>query len=354
MSFDASLAATSVGSFPHQDVDAACELVLENFPEIPVWPQLPAISLNEQMEIQFSEGMPGAVIDNQKDRMYFSINGDSTTALERFYENYLSENLDYFAISEDYARGIPAIERRIARTDTSGMKYFKMQVTGPISFALTIVDENKRSIYYNDMFREVVVKGIAMKVRWQMRRFKPLCEKRICFIDEPILSVFGSSTYVSVHRNDVVAHISEVVEAIHVEKGLAGAHCCGNTEWTIPIDAGVDIISFDADEYGDTIALYPSQMKAFLEKGGILAWGIVPTSEEFDGRTTSSLIEAFETLVDNLSAKGMDRDLILRNSLITASCGTGSIPVDRAERIARETKRVSDYLKERYCQLIDI
>ncbi len=349
MTFDASFSATAIGSYPHKDPDAACDLILENLPEIPVWPQLPMVSPLEQMEIQFSEGLPRTVIELDKGRMYVDTSGDPSAALETFYENYLAENLEYFAISEKFSRGIYAMEKRLRGMTPGSLKYFKMQIIGPVSFGLSIVDENKRAIYYNEIFRDVVVKGLAIKARWQLRKFKPLCDKQICFIDEPILSAFGSSTYVSVHRQDVVQYLREMVEAVHQEGGLAGIHCCGNTEWTIPIDAGVDIINFDAYGYGNSIVLYAEQIKSFLEKGGVLAWGIVPTSDEIARETTESLVARFETLVKDLASKGKaDPALIYRNALVTPSCGTGSRPMEQAERITRETKSVSDRLKEKH------
>ena len=348
MTFDAPFAATTVGSFPHTDPAIACDLILENFPEIPVWPQLPACSLHEQMEIQYSEGLPRIVIDEDKRRMFIDTSGDPTSDLERFYENVITENLDHFAISPQYSRGIPAMMDRLERQDRSSIKYLKMQVTGPVSFGLTTVDQNKRASYYDEIFRDVITKGMAMKARWQLRQFQSLCEKRICFVDEPILSAFGSSTYVSVKREDVVAQLKEMVEAIHIEGGLAGIHCCGNTEWTIPIDAGFDIINFDAFGYGESIGLYPEQMKTFLQGGGVLAWGIVPTSEAFHQQSVDSLMARFDALVKDLASKGLDSSLINRRSLITASCGVGSVPVDRAEGVTRMIKQVSDSLKERH------
>jgi len=350
MTFNASLAATTVGSFPHPDPQQVCDLILENFPEIPVWPQLPACSLHEQMEIQFSEGIPCVVIDNDRQRMYIDTSGDTSMVLAQFYENFMDDDLEHFAISKDFSRGIYAMEERLSSMDRSAMKYFKMQVTGPVSFGLSTVDQDKRAIYYNEMFRDVITKTIAMKARWQLRRFKPFCENRICFIDEPILSAFGSSTYVSVKREDVVAMINEVVEAIHTEGGLAGIHCCGNTEWTIPIDAGIDIINFDAFGYGDSIGLYPKEIKRFLEGGGVLAWGIVPTSDKLDGQTESSLADRFEILVNDLVTKGLDHEMLISNSLITASCGVGSAPIERAQRATQMIKQVSDTLKERNCR----
>jgi len=350
MTFDAPLAATTVGSFPHTNPDVACQLILENFPEIPVWPQLPSCGLREQMEIQYSEGLPRVVIDEDKRRMFIDTSGDPTPDLEKFYENVITENLDHFAISTEYSRGLPAMLDHLERADRSAIRYLKMQVTGPVSFGLTTVDQNKRAIYYDEVFRDVIVKGMAAKARWQLRQFYPLNEKRICFVDEPILSAFGSSTYVSVKREDVVSQLKEMVEAIHGEGALAGIHCCGNTEWTIPIDAGFDIINFDAFGYGDSIGLYPEQMKGFLEGGGVLAWGIVPTSQEFHNQTVESLMSRFDKLVDDLASKGLDKALLIQQSLITASCGVGSIPVERAEGVTRMIKQVSDGLKERHGQ----
>ena len=42
-------------------------------------------------------------------------------------------------------------------------------------------------------------------------------------------------------------------------------------------DAGVDILSYDAYSYFDKLILYPDHLRRFLDKGGILATGIVPT-----------------------------------------------------------------------------
>lgn len=349
MSFDASLAATAVGSLPHKDVEAACDLFLECLPEVPAWPQLPTLGPEEQMEIQYSEGLPCAVLDHDKGRLYIDTSSDPSAALEEFYEKYLADDVGAFAITEGFAHGLHALAKRLEGLDRSGIRYLKMQVTGPISTGLSVVDEKKRAIYYNDLFRDVIVKCAAMKARWQLRKFRPLCEKRICFIDEPILSAFGSSTYVSVRREDVVKYIGEVAEAVRQEGGLAGIHCCGNTEWTIPVDAGVDIINFDAYGYGDSIILYAEPIGRFLERGGVLAWGIVPTSDRISDETTDSLVERFEALAADLAARGkVDRELVLQNALITGSCGTGSRPLEQAERITRETRHVSERLREKY------
>lgn len=347
--------ATGIGSMPFEDAGHAVDVSISKLIEAPFWPQLPRLGLNEQMEIQYSEGMPCIVIDREKGRMYFDTYGDYSEAFAEFYENYMaamdpaegSGDCSSMAIGPDFSKGIYAMEKRL---QTLGRKlpFVKVQTTGPCSFALTIVDENKRAIYYNEEFRDVVIKALAMKCRWQIQKFQPFAEKVICFIDEPILSGFGSSTYISVKREDVVAHIAEVVDAVHVENAVAGVHCCGNTEWSILIDAGVDLVNFDAFGFGETIAMYPEAVKSHLQRGGMLAWGIVPTSKAIREQTVESLIAHFEKMMDNLASKGIDKQLIIEQAVVTPSCGTGSMDPDDAEKVFEMTQTLSNAMREKY------
>ncbi|MDD2765156.1 MAG: hypothetical protein PHE83_14415 [Opitutaceae bacterium] len=347
--------ATAIGSLPYSDPAKAVDVVLASIPEAPIWPQLPRLGINEQMEIQYSEGMPGIVIDREKGRIYFDTAKDSSEAFAAFYETYLAAteapagagDFSSLAISTDFSKGIYALEKRL-QTEGKKRPYVKVQTTGPCSFALTITDENKRAIYYNEEFRDVIIKALAMKCRWQIQKFKPYAEQTICFIDEPILSAFGSSTYVSVKREDVVAHLKEVIDAVHAEGGLAGIHCCGNTEWSILIDAGVDILNFDAFGFGETIAMYPQSVKAHLQRGGAIAWGVVPTSVAIREQTAEKLTAHFEKMADNLAAKGIDKAMILQQAMITPSCGTGSMEVPDAEKVFRTLHLVSQALRAKH------
>jgi hypothetical protein len=346
MSLEPRCIATAIGSLPHADPQAAVMVVLNAIPDAPIWPQLPARGLNEQMEAQYSEGIPRLIIDREKERLYIDTTGDYSSDLAAFYEDYLAENLDKFQITPAFSKGIYAMEAALEAAGGT-RPFVKVQTTGPISFGLTVVDENKRAIYYNEEFMDVVVKVLAMKCRWQVRKFRKFGENVICFIDEPILSAFGSSTYVSVNREDVVAKLNEVVEAVHAEGALAGIHCCGNTEWSILVDAGVDIVNFDAFDYGDTIALYSESIKRHLEAGKALAWGVVPTnSAKIQSQTAETLTAKFWQGVENLAkATGLSPELIARQAFITPSCGTGSLPVADAEKVFSLLRQTSESLR---------
>ncbi len=347
--------ATAIGSMPFDDPGQAVDLILSRLPEAPHWPQLPRLGLNEQMEIQFSEHMPCAVIDREKNRLYFDTSGDYSEAFAQFYETYLlatdpeEGNGDFaaVAVSPAFSRGIHALEGKLRELSLK-LPFVKCQVTGPCSFALTVVDEKKRAIYYNEEFRDVIVKTLALISRWQIRTFRPYAKQVICFIDEPILSAFGSSTYVSVRRDDVINLLKDMTDAVHAEGGVAGMHCCGNTEWSIPIDAGVDIINFDAFQYGETIAMYAEAVKTYLAKGGALAWGIVPTSTAIRGETVESLADRLEGMMDHLASRGIEKRLIADQALLTPSCGTGSLAPEDAELVYGRLAGLSAFMKEKY------
>jgi hypothetical protein len=355
MAFTPGFMATGIGSMPFDDPNHAVDISLSKLPAAPFWPQLPRLGLKEQMEIQYSEGIPRSVVDHEKKRMYIDTSGDYSEEFAAFYEAYMTAmdpdegngDCSALAISPDYAHGLYVFENRVRNQDAK-LPFVKVQTTGPCSFALTITDENKRAIYYNEEFRDVVVKALAMKCRWQIQKFQPYAERVICFIDEPILSAFGSSTYVSVTRDEVVGLLSEVVGAIHADNAVAGVHVCGNTEWSILIDAGVDMVNFDAFEYGETIAMYPDAMKPFLERDGVLAWGIVPTSTEIRTQDTGLLADRFEKRMENLASNGIDKQRVAAQAVVTPSCGTGSMEPSDAERVFDITAQLSAAMKEKY------
>ncbi len=352
MTAETKFLATAIGSLPHTNAETALSLVLDNIPDCPIWPQLPKLGLREQMEIQYSEGLPCAVIDEVKGRMFFDTADQDTSAaaMAVFYERFMasqeSDDWGAFAITPAFSRGIYALLDKL-KVGGGKRSWLKVQTTGPLSIGLSIVDENKRAIYYNEAFRDIIIKGCAAKCRWQLGLFKPYADDLICFVDEPILSAFGSSTYVSVQRDDVIAAMAEVAEAIHGAGALCGVHCCGNTEWPILIEAGVDIINFDAYGYGESIALYAKEIGEFLIQGNRIAWGIVPTSEKITVETAESLVAKYDKAVYGLTAKGIDRELIHNQSMVTPSCGTGSLAEPLAERVFEVLAQTSAALRVR-------
>ena len=331
-------AATGIGSLPHRDPEEALELVLRCCPEVPFWPQLPRRAFKENMCVQFSRGMPALVLDEEKERIFFRIDGGFLPQLEEFYQKVIEDDLGYFALSEDYAGGFRPF-RESLRTKAK-VPYVKGCVTGPITFGLTITDEDRKpSLYHPELF-DAITKTIAAKARWQIRELAPFCGRVIIFIDEPYMSSVGSAL-VSLKKEEVVEKLNEVIDTIHGEGGLAGIHCCANTDWAILLSTSIDILSFDAYGYAKNLLLYTKVLRGFIERGGALAWGIAPSSREVEDEDLESLWEKLMVSWRRLEEAGWTRRELLEHSLITPSCGMGTLTPELSEKILRLTDSLS-------------
>lgn len=326
---------TGIGSLPHHNADEACRLILDTF-DIPFWPQLPKLSFREFMVPQYSEGMPFFRIDPEKYTVWIEKNGSDE--LERFCETWTEESR--IAISEDYADGLHTFIKVIRNRR---FEYIKGHVTGPLTFTLGLKDTEGKLVYFDEELREISLMLLKTKIRWQYDLLKPYAERVIIFIDEPILSALGSSSYLGVNSEEALRLLKESIETIRSAGGISGIHCCGNADWPLVIRSGADIISFDAYDYLDTIALYPEEFRVFLKKGGCLAWGIVPTSEAINRENPESIRLRFDKGIEKLSHK-IPESLILSNILLTPSCGTGSRTIEETLKVFQLLMRLKEEL----------
>ena len=330
--------------------------MFESTPEIPSWVQFPRRTFHENMMVQFTEGMPGLVEDG--DRIYFNTEApDFTEQLTEFFTRYLAVTehgdptaLDHFAISARYAAGFSAFIERLQEQIVTPVA-LKGQVAGPFTLGINIVDQNGRCAYYDNQLREMIVKVVAMKAMWQITKFSRFGKQAIIFIDEPSLINFGTPMFLTVSRDDIINDLKEVADAIHTQGGLAGVHCEANTDWSLLMEADLDILVFDAYDHMQAITLYPTQLRSFLERGGSLGWGIVPTldREAAATETFNSLMARFDDGVDQLVHKGFDRELLLRRALITPSCGAGGVLTESlAERVLYLLRLIYIHLRSRH------
>ena len=344
-------AATMVGSMPHKDRRQVIDLILDQVPEIPVWPQLSKLE-PEQMMVQYLEGLPG--LKWQGGKHFIQWNSPRfDEELYAFYEEYLalqSGTLDIktsrFALGSETGVTFRAFLEALRQVRTAP-KAVKGQVVGPFTLLSGLKDQDNRPLLYDEGLRDVVVKHVAMKARWQVELLREFQRPVIIFLDEPALAGFGSSAFISVSREQVHQVLGEVLETIQSNGALAGIHVCANTDWLLAFQSSVDIINFDAYNYFDKFALYHEAFQKFVSEGRTVAWGMVPTSDPqtIQGESPQNLAELWLSRVQALVSADTTVEKILQQSLFTPSCGCAGLPEDAAEKVLMHTKTLSEILK---------
>lgn len=337
--------ATGIGSVPFEDAQDALDAVLESCPEAPFWPQLPRRDPREGMLTQFCEGLPCVRVSGS-DVVFDPAESDA--GYERFYERIIQQDVDYFALSPSSASGIHALRARLSQEPAllERARYLKGHIVGPLTFCAGVKDASGKAALHDDVFVQAAVQGLVMKALWQAQFLAEFKKEMIVFLDEPFLAAFGSA-YTAVTRETVVRVLGETTAALKDKGIITGVHCCGNTDWSIFTGIGtLDIINFDAYSFLDKVVLYASDLAGFLDRGGVLCWGIVPTQEfSLPETAAGALKRRIDAAIGTLGKKGIDEELLRQRLMISPSCGLGSLEPEKAGMILRELHATSLLLK---------
>jgi hypothetical protein len=315
---------TGIGSVPSLDVSSTCLRILARCREAPFWPQFVQRTHLENMIIQFSEGFPLIEISGDGKSLILS-SREREPELVSFYDRFLADDAEHFAMSRDYAPGLFDLIDLIQRNPGTYGPYIKGQTVGPVTFLGTVEGQDGKSLLHDLDLREALVKGLAIKALWQVRKLSATGKKPILFLDEPYLSGYGSA-FTPLERHDVISLLKEVIDYLRERADLLlGIHCCGNTDWSMIFETGPDIISFDAFSHMDYFLLYPEAVSRFIRRGGIISWGIIPTGEQAGKESAESLVLRIAEALTKFEKWGLDRREVARRSLLTPSCGMGTM-----------------------------
>lgn len=339
MKFRPKFMAFCLAGMPHRDVEEACQVMLNNFPEVPIVPRLSSCPPQN-----IFQGMP--CLNRGKGGPYFELAGREGELVE-FYERYLSGE-DHFDTGPELEPPLYKLAEMFKEKPWPQLKLMHFFVPGPYTYGFVFKDEKDAPAFYNDTLRDVMVKQLTMRARWRERKIKEL------FPGVPTLfhiSEAGLGVYTSAGGTGSWDAIKNAInEVLGVVEGITCIHCCDNFDWSLLMETDIDCINFDAYHYGDTMSLYPDALKRFLERGGMIAWGAVPTgvTGDIENENPGSLMKRLEEAIRLAVDKGIDRELLLESSWITPSCDTTTMSVELAERVYAYTRELSQRMREKY------
>ncbi len=338
MPIPGNLMTTAMAVMPHTDVDQAIEAALTL--DIPFWPQLPHLNYYEDMYVQAAEHFPGIVLDIEKKTLQFSMD----RFIAEFEETMAHfDDPDYFDISATYS----AVYHQFLDLDLSDRPAIRGQLEGPVSFGFNILDQDERPILFDDTVRPFMFEFMAQRINVQLGKLKQKNPNAFMFIDEPGMQ-FVFSAMSGYGEQKAKQDLDQFFSMIHRPRGI---HLCGNPDWDFLLGLDMDILSLDIYTNADIFAASTRSVKKFLDNGGILVWGIVPTGiDAFEKENLDLLAFKLKTIWTALEKKGIPMDRILAQSLISpATCCL--VNQDREKTVEKAfalTQRLSHNLQKEF------
>jgi hypothetical protein len=335
MPIPGNLLTTAMAVMPHKDVERALNLALSL--DVPFWPQLPHLNYYEDMYVQAAEHFPGILLDVPNRTLRFSMDkfvDELEEALARM------EDPDYLDISRDYS----VVYHHFLEMDLGERTAIRGQLEGPISFGLNVHDTDDRPLIFNDVVRPFMLEFMAGRVNVQLRRLKERNPNAFMFVDEPGLQFIfsGMAGYGNLAAKDDMEQFFAMIDRPR------GVHLCGNPDWDFLLGLDLDVLSLDMYSNGEVFVSYAKSVRRFLDRGGVLIWGIVPTNfEPFAGENLETLERRLLMLWENLDRQGIDRDFLLSRSMLSpATCCLVNPDIEKTvEEAFRTTKALSERLR---------
>jgi hypothetical protein len=328
---------TAMGIMPHTEIERALVVALSL--DIPFWPQLPKVSYFEDMYVQALENFPGVRIDIANQKILFE--------LSRFYEELPS----YFEKADDpqtfrLTKEFSLVYHRFLEKDLTHYAAIRGQMISPISLGLKVVDEDQKPIIYHDEVREMLFDFIQKKVNLQYQELKTKNPNAFVWIDDPGLELIFTA-FSGYNEGQAKRDLDRFLEGL---EGPRGIHLCAKPDWDFLLKSKLDFLSFDSFSCGAVIVNYPS-LGEFLERGGVVSWGIVPTyTELLKEETVDSLIKRLEAFWEDLYRKGVDTERLLHQSLLApATCNLMNPDKEKTvEEAFEKLKELSNKIREKY------
>jgi hypothetical protein len=338
MPIPGNLLTTAMAVMPHRDVDRALETALSL--DVPFWPQLPNLNYYEDMYVQAAEHFPGIVLDVEKKTLRFSL--DKFT--EEFEETMARfDDPPYFDISPEYS----VVYHRFRALDLSGRPAIRGQLEGPVSFGFNILDQDERPILFDDTIRPFMFEFMSKRINVQLAGLKQQNPNAFMFIDEPGMQ-FIFSALSGYNDQKAKGDLETFLAAIDHPRGI---HLCGNPDWDFLLNLDMDILSMDVYSNAEIFVSCAGSVKRFLDRGGVIVWGIVPTGiEAFAKENLGFLAMRLEDIWKRLGEKGIDIDYLLSRSMLSpATCCL--VNPDREATVEKAFRMINDlscFLREKY------
>jgi hypothetical protein len=309
MPFVAAGAVTGIGSLPFTSSTSAVRSVAEFSPEVPFWPQLPQRSERESIVGQ-ALGIVENVIEPRNESYGYQVKEGHLDSLLEILHRSSGE------LSPANAAGFGAFEEALSSGLFSSALAVKGQIEGPITLAAYLFHKGRPFLADPALFGAIAF-HISQIINWQIDRLKSAGLPVLLFVDEPALCL-DAPVANAVSEEQRLTALAATLEGAQIRGAYAGLHCCASRPFERMCRVEPDIISFDAHQ-GLDLFLADWHALDFMQHGGTVAYGIVPTRAGVNAVDSATI---FLRWLKAASSAG-DPQKFAQRAMITATCGLG-------------------------------
>jgi hypothetical protein len=326
-------AVTGIGSLPLTSVAAAMQAVAQFSPEVPFWPQLPQRSPSESA-IGQGVGCLAGLIEPRDEGYGYKVKGGKIDSVVEALHG------DGGALTAANAAGFGAFEEGLGSGVFGAAAGVKGQIEGPITLSAYLFHQGRPFLSDPALFAAIAF-HVSQMLAWQIGRLSVVGLPVLLFVDEPALCLADSTDFVgSVSEEKRIDALAATLEDVRSRGAYAGLHCCAARPFERMCRAKPDILSFDADEGLD---LFFADWHAldFVQQGGIVAYGLVPTRAGLNAADAASI---FIRWLKAASLAG-DPQKFAQRAMVTATCGLGLLEESAIEESFGVAHNISKLVK---------
>ena len=322
------------GALPYETIESATRSIAKLFDKTPFIPFLPKLDSKDSIERRSLINIPGVCIsdDNAIVLKFDNSYEEKMKLLDKAYNSPTKENLEEFGFEA------PFLEKFLQMIKKFKSPHAFINILGPFTISQIIMNAAETQIVADKSYRKLYVQAVCVKALWLIDKISEYCKTTvpIVILEEPMLNKLGDLKRKNGNNTvDLITNIfTKVIDKIKSAGGIVCVQCFEKCDWHIPINAGADIISFDAYNNPNNMNIASDALYSYISCGGKINWGIVPVVSEAMLKTINLdyLKQRLCTTMDGLVMAGIPQKFVYNSALVSIQGNMDNMPLIFAEK----------------------
>ena len=261
--------------------------------------------------------------------------------LDRLGLAYLCADQTAGALPSEYGVVLADLVRQVDQQHPHGIH---LELSGPLSLAMQLVDEHAHPLIATPALCEALGQHLVLRGCWLHEQLSLTSGSTLICLDEPFLETLDSP-FCPIDREEGFTLLSRILADLPPPRGLC---VTGMPDWSVLVTLPIELIFFDA--YGQTSGLTQASVAIaeYLDRGGLLAWGVVPTDLQLLYQDHAELLaQRMVRIVNELAATGViSSEQIWAATLITTTGRLSHLPMAVAKQATLRCHELAHQLRQ--------